>query len=92
MIYYEQIAILGYKMETKINEDYVHDHDIDKFFGLIGFAFILFGAAISLFDLMFSPILSGIAGLLFILSGGVCLMLATGGFLKYLDEKFFNEM
>ena len=78
-------------MHAEESLEYEHDHSNDKFFGLIGILTIVFGASIALYNMMHSPVLSGIAAVLFLLLGGVCSMIAAGGYFRYLDEKFFND-
>jgi Na+/H+ antiporter NhaA len=58
-----------------------------KFFTIIAFLGIGFGVSIVLSDLMFHPILSALAALIFIFIGGTCALIATAKFLKALDEQ-----
>ena len=62
-----------------------------KFFGIIALITIGFGSAIALFDLMFSPVLSALAGLVFIFFGSACAMIAAAKFLEAMDQRINKD-
>ncbi len=59
-----------------------------KFFTLTGIITLIFGVSVTLFDIMYHPILSSLLGLAFIAIGSVCSLIAVGKFLKNMDSKY----
>ena len=59
-----------------------------KFFMIIGAITLFFGIAITLFDIMYHPILSSLLALAFITIGSVCCLIAVAKALKGMDDKY----
>jgi hypothetical protein len=64
-------------------------NDSTYFFTFVGVACLVFGALISLYDLMYQPILSALLSLLFLVVGGSCSMIGVAGFLHAIDIQHF---
>ncbi len=58
-----------------------------RFFLFIGGLCTVFGAAIVLFDIMHSAVLSALAAILFLFIGGGCTMVGFGHYFRDHDEK-----
>lgn len=61
-----------------------------RFFSIVGFIGMAFGACVALFNLAYSPVESAILSVLFLSVGGVCSMYALGLFLSHLDKTLFT--
>lgn len=66
-------------------------HDTKLFFILVGGACILVGALVALFNLMYDPITSAFAAIIFFIIGGFAAMYSVMGYLADIDEKFYNK-
>ena len=58
-----------------------------KFFAVVGMIVMAIGAIVSLFDVMYEPVMSALLGLTFLMIGGVCVMLAVWQYLMALDQE-----
>lgn len=63
--------------------------DSTHFFTFVGVACLIFGALVSLYDLMYEPILSALLSIMFLVVGGVCSMIGVAGFLHAIDVEHF---
>lgn len=68
----------------------VKPNDSMLFFTVVGIVCLIFGCLVPLFNMMFSPLLSALFGLAFMLIGGVCSMMGVGAYLHGLDEAYFQ--
>jgi len=59
-----------------------------KFFAIIGVLTFAFGTCVALFDIMYYPVLSALLGVMFIVVGSTCLMIAIGKFLRSMDDRY----
>lgn len=68
-----------------------YEKDLQNFFVIMGILGVGFGVGIALFDLMYDPILSALLSVLFIIAGGVCVMVGGSYFLKRLEAHIAQD-